>query len=97
MYMHLEYEPDVKNRKKKFCYATILYRCHGVNIDAKEFSLLQTGHTAPVLTQPHMSTYWRKGTFPEENEAWPCSCQALPSSMEIITHGAMHPLIHKHS
>jgi hypothetical protein len=72
-----------QKHKHIFRYTTILYRCHAVNIGAPEFSLLQRGHTGSVLTQPQISTYWRKGAFPEENKVWPCSCQALQSSMEI--------------
>jgi len=77
--------------------ASILYRCHGLDIGATEFFLFHIGQIGSLPTQPQISTCWRKGAFPEEKEAWSEATKHCHRARKLITRGGMHPLIHTHS
>jgi len=66
-------------------------------MSATDFSLLHSGQIGSVPTEPQISTCWRKGTFPEEKEAWPEAAKHCHRARKLITRGGMHPLIHMHS
>jgi len=82
---------------KAIRYAPILYRCHGGNIGATEFSLLHSGQIVFVPTQTQISKCWKKVVFPEEKEAWSEDAKHCYRARKLIMCGGTHPLIHMHS